>query len=336
MLPEQTKRTRFTVWIIREGGRIFGDGRLYPYMSGKIDTHRVAALASRQHGNITLAQLHEIGFDEDAVEHRVAIGWLLPRHRRVFAVGHVPRSRESRWFAAALALGPRAVVSHISAAILWGIMRRAAQAHVTVPTRNGLPRRDGIVVHRQVLHEEHRSTRAGIPCTNLVRTMLDLAAILPLKATAAAFEEAQVIAKLRPEVLAAEVLSRPGFRGNGKLRTILTDAVDPAGVRSILELRFLRLCAAQGIPRPLVNEKIDVWTPDFLWPEAMLAVETDGVDFHRTAAKRRRDEKKDAYLRAQGFTVVRLTWADVVNRPEPTAAGVRDALTVEFSPICPE
>ena len=57
----------------------------------------------------------------------------------------------------------------------------------------------------------------------------------------------------------------------------------------MLELRFLRLCDAHGLPRPLVNQRIGDWTPDFLWPEWRLIVETDGVEFHRTAAAKRRD-----------------------------------------------
>jgi len=54
--------------------------------------------------------------------------------------------------------------------------------------------------------------------------------------------------------------------------------------------------------------------------------ETDGVAFHRTAAKRRRDAAKDAYLEALGYTVVRLTWADVTELPAATAARVSAAL----------
>ena len=63
------------------------------------------------------------------------------------------------------------------------------------------------------------------------------------------------------------------------------DAVDPADVRSVLELRFLRMCAFHGIPRPLVNIRVGEWTPDFLWPEHRLVVETDGAAFHRARSR---------------------------------------------------
>lgn len=297
-------------------------------MSGIDDTRRVARLAARQHGNVTFAQLRECGLDEDEIEARAGEGWLIHRHRRTYAVGHVPGTRESRWCAAALALGPPAVLSHTTAGALWGIIGGSVETHVIVPTGDGRPHRDGIRVHRQALPPEHRSTRSGIPCTNLLRTLLDLAAILSMKRLSQAFEEAQVIGRLQPEALAAEVLSRRGHRGNAKLRLLLDGAIDPAGVRSILELRFLRMCAAHGIPRPLVNERIGIWTPDFLWPDRMLIVETDGVEFHRTPAKRRRDTEKDAHFRALGFQVERLTWSDVVRAPEATARRIIDGSSV--------
>jgi hypothetical protein len=79
-----------------------------------------------------------------------------------------------------------------------------------------------------------------------------------------------------PAPIAAEVIARPGARGNGKLRKVLEGAVDPAEVRSVLEIRFLRMCAAQGLPRPQVNVRIGEWTPDFYWPEWRLVVGRSG------------------------------------------------------------
>jgi hypothetical protein len=290
-------------------------------------TRDVARLAARQHGNVGLGQLVAAGLTREEIRGRVRAGWLIPRHARVFAVGHVPRSRASKWHAAVLALGPDAVLSYEAAAALFDVVRGAARIEVTVPPTSGRAHRDGIVVHRQVLPPEHITTRDGIPCTTLVRVMLDMAAVRRGRALANVFEQAQVEHKLSPDVVAAEVLSRPRHRGSGRLRLLLQDAVDPAGVRSILELRFLRLCAQHGIPRPLVNHRIGPWTPDFLWPAHNLIVETDGVNFHRTAAARRRDAEKDAWLKAAGYKVIRLRWADVTTSPTQTAARIAGAIS---------
>ena len=121
------------------------------------------------------------------------------------------------------------------------------------------------------------------------------------------------------------MISRPRQRGNGKLRLVLQGAVDPAAVRSVLELRFLRLCDAHGIPRPHVNVRMGEWTPDFYWPDWGLIVETDGVAFHRTAAARQRDARKDEAMGARGLIVLRLTWADVTERAAETARRIHES-----------
>jgi hypothetical protein len=288
----------------------------------------IRRVAEQQHGNITRAQLEASGLTRNEIAERRDQGWLIRRHTGVYAVGHVPRTRESRWLAAVLALGDGAVLSHVAAGALWRMLAGAAITEVIVPTTAGHRKRDGIVVHRQRLPASHVTVHHGIPVTTPTRTLLDLASVLSLGALAKAFEQAQVVLHLPPAPLAAEVLARPRQRGNAKLRRILVGAVDPAAVRSVLELRFLRMCASYGIPRPQVNVRIGPWTPDFLWPEHGLVVETDGYDFHRTAAARRRDAMKDEFLRGSGLDVIRLTWAEVTERPAQTAARVRDATSV--------
>jgi very-short-patch-repair endonuclease len=283
----------------------------------------MAALAARQHGNVTLAQLRVLGLTRREIDGRCEAGWLIPRHTRVFALGYVPAERASAWHAGVLALGEGAVLSHAAAAGLWGMLRGGAVTEVTVPTTAGRPKRDGILVHRQRLPDHHVTTHRGIPVTTPIRTLLDLAAVASVGALFRAFEQAQVHLHMPPAPLAAEVIARPRRRGNAKLRRVLAGSVDPAAVRSVLELRFLRMCAAHGIARPRVNVRVGEWTPDFLWPEWRLVVETDGYEFHRTAAARRRDARKDEAMRGLGLTVVRLTWADVVGRPAATAERIR-------------
>lgn len=295
------------------------------------DTHRaIALLAARQDGNATTKQMRDAGLSLRQIRRRVDSGLYIERHTGVFAIGHVPRTRESLIHAAVLAFED-AVSSYESAGALWEVVSGAVRIEVTIPRAAGVADRDGIVVHRQPLPLEHRRTRHGIPVTSLVRTLLDLAAIYRPVRLARVFEEAQVQHNLDPALLAAEVMCRPGHRGTARLRHVLRDAVDPAGVRSILELRFLRMCRQHGLPRPLVNVRIGRWIPDFLWPDPRVIVETDGWNFHRTPAKLRTAAMKDEYLRGLGFTVIRLTWADVVDRPADTAGRVLASLADSLS-----
>jgi very-short-patch-repair endonuclease len=293
-------------------------------MGGRDDIRALAGLASRQNGNVTHPQLLDAGLSRRQIERRIESGWLIPRHTGVYAVGYVPDARESAWHAAVLALGLGAVLSYASAAALWGMARLTAIIEVTVPTTAGHVKRDGIVVHRQRLPPEHVTIHRGIPVTTPIRTLLDYAAVAPLNALFRAFEQAQVHLHIPPAPIAAEVIARPRARGNGKLRKVLEGAVDPRDVRSVLEIRFLRMCAAHGLPRPQVNVRMEEWTPDFYWPEWGLIVETDSVAFHSTAWEQQRDALKDDAMRALGLDVLRLRWADVVGRPAETARRIHE------------
>ena len=132
--------------------------------------------------------------------------------------------------------------------------------------------------------------------------------------------------ELDPLSVAVELECRRGYRGTARLRRIIAGAVDPAAVRSVLELRFLALCADFGIPRPVVNGRIGIWTPDFYWPQRALVVETDGAAFHDNLVARRRDALKDDDLASLGIAVLRLRWREVVEQPAATAALLLTAL----------
>jgi Transcriptional regulator, AbiEi antitoxin len=108
----------------------------------------IAELAARQHGAISVAQLHSLEVSPAGIHRRVRANRLHPRHRGVYSVGHSGLSDEGRWMAAVLACGEGAVLSHTSAAALWGIRRRIRAVHVTVPSTAGKRKRAGVVLHR--------------------------------------------------------------------------------------------------------------------------------------------------------------------------------------------
>ena len=90
---------------------------------GSTAGRRIAAIAGRQHGIVTTAQLREAGLDEVAMHRAVRAGRLHRLHRGVYAVGHRSLSWRGRWLAAVLAAGDGAVLSHTSAAALWEFLR---------------------------------------------------------------------------------------------------------------------------------------------------------------------------------------------------------------------
>jgi len=290
----------------------------------------VNAIAAGQDRLVTRPQMLGAGVTPRVLDGLVSSGWLHRVHTGVYSVGPPAADPRVAWLAATLAV-ESAVLSDRSAAELWGLLTPTRTVHVTVATRAGLAGRDSIVVHRRRLRPDERARRAGVPCTTLARTLLDVAAsgrrLLPR-----AFEEAQVRHRFQPALLAAATLERPGHRGVRVVRALLADAVDPGDIESVLELRFLAFCARWGLPRPLTQVEFGIWRADFLFAEQGLVIETDGGRFHASAAKRARDRRKTVALEALGLVVLRVTWQELHERPAELAQRLHDALSVASSP----
>src|SRR3954453_10699590 len=79
----------------------------------------IATLATRQAGVVGREQLRQLGLGDDAIDARIVARRLHVVHRGVYAVGHRRLGREGRYFAAVLACGDGAVLSHRSAPRLW-------------------------------------------------------------------------------------------------------------------------------------------------------------------------------------------------------------------------
>jgi predicted transcriptional regulator of viral defense system len=120
-------------------------------MGHKSDTVdvRLSEIAFRQHGVVTLGQLEEVGLSRYAVAKRAQRGRLHRIHQGVYAVGHSGLNLHGRFMAAILACGEGAVLSHGSAAVLWGLLKPLdGPVHVSVPTTCGRKKRRGIHLHR--------------------------------------------------------------------------------------------------------------------------------------------------------------------------------------------
>jgi len=166
----------------------------------------IAKLAGRQHGVVARCHLLELGLSRHEIGHRLAGGSLIPVHRGVHAVGHRRLSREGRWMAALLAIGPDGVLSHRSAAALWGI-RTTARERVDVTVPRALRSQSGIELHRSGLPADETTVRGGIPVTTPPRTLLDLAAVIPRHQLERAVNEAEV-QRLTDELTLDELLNR--------------------------------------------------------------------------------------------------------------------------------
>jgi very-short-patch-repair endonuclease len=280
----------------------------------------IAALATRQYGVLTRAQLVAVGLDRGGIARRLAAGHLHRLHAGVYAVGHRAPRREAGWLAAVLACGEGAVLSHRSAAALWRIREgEGSTPDVTIGTRNGRRRRSDVVVHRSHLAAPDRSRYAGIPVTSPARTLVDVAREIDHDDLVRALRETQFLRRF--DLLEMrEVLARRPCR---RLRILVEDLVL---TQSGIEDELLAICDRHGVGRPLTQQVVCGRRVDFLWAVERVVVETDGWEAHGTRGAFQADRTTSNRLQLQGYVVLRFTSTDLRRRPAHVARQIRTAL----------
>lgn len=287
----------------------------------------IAWIAGRQLGLIASWQLQALGISHSAITRRARRGALHRLHRGVYLVGHAVQVPGARELAAVLACGDGALVSHRSAALMWGLTDVAGgKVEVSVVARNCRPR-GGLRVHRlRGLDVRDRAVKNGIPTSSAARAVIDLAA------SAAPDELERALAEARARGLVSDgqlsqALDRAGNRaGVSALRAAIRDQGGPKLTRSEAERRLLDLIRAASLPVPKTNVRIEGFEVDFLWPEARLIVEVDGFAFHGHRTAFERDRRRDMALRDRGFEVIRVTWRQLVDQPFLVIAHIARAL----------
>jgi very-short-patch-repair endonuclease len=289
----------------------------------------IAGLASKQRGVVRRGQLLDVGISSAAINRRVRSGRLHPVHRGVYLVGHSAPVSGARELAAVLACGPAAVVSHLSAAHLLKLLPYPAKPRpvdVTVQSRERA-RRAGIRVHCvESLDGRDTRTLQGIPITTPARTLLDLATALPPYLLERAIAEAEVRLLARRRDLVDQLDRNRGRPGTRALRSLLELEGGPAFTRSEAERRLLSLVRAAALSLPQANARLGTYEVDFLWSEQRLVVEVDGYAYHGNRAAFERDRERDVALAALGYTVMRVTWRQLVDAPEAIIARIAAAL----------
>lgn len=286
----------------------------------------LATLAGRQHGVVSRRQLEELGLSRRSVETRCAGGRLHRIHRGVYAVGHARLSESGRWLAAVLAHGEGAILSHRSAAALWGLLRQR-QAAVDVTAPRGRAGRNGIIFHECQLHPDDLTVVDAIPVTTACRTLFDLAEVIAPNRLRRAWEEADRLGLL--EIRTVEEIIERGWRRHAlkPIRPLVRDARLPKDFASPLEGYFSDFCERHGLRAPLTNVMVAGYEVDALWPAERLIVELDGFAFHSHRAAFERDRARDAVLQAAGYRVLRFTYRRLKQDPAGIVRDLRACLS---------
>jgi very-short-patch-repair endonuclease len=234
--------------------------------------------------------------------------------------------------AATLWLGDESAISHLTGATLLRLDGcRTTELHASVPrsVRRRAPQPD-ICIHRvSSLPRSDRVLVDGIPCTSATRTILDCGRVLGSEALEVAFESARRMGLSSVAALhqrAAE-LGTGGRRGSKSLNDLLknTRPDDPAA-QFRLEVKMARLLRESPLPRPVRQHEVGRFHIDFAYPLVRLGIECEGFEYHGDRLSWKRDKRRAAWLEAQGWRIMFVTWDDVTKEPRQTLDRIAIAL----------
>lgn len=231
--------------------------------------------------------------------------------------------------AAVLVCGDSAVVSHHSAAVLWGgVVPDTPWTHVSVPSSPLRIRRDGVRAHRST--RTTAPARLGsLPLTSPVDTFLDLAKELDLVDLVVLGDSLVRAGRVSTDELcqAAAASQSPGARSARCAAALVRDRVD-----SPMETRLRLLLVFAGLPEPVVNldvvdsQGVVVYRLDLAFPGVKVAVEYDGRQHAEDDRQWGHDLTRREDLDGMGWRLVVCRAPDVYTSPEATVARVAGVL----------
>lgn len=295
--------------------------------TGPAETNRlITEIGARHHFIVTRAELIDAGLSDQAIANRLRSRFLTRIHRGVYSLVPLPLSRPAALTAAVLACGNDAVLSHRSAAHLWGLLDESSSLiHVArLSGSKRVPR--GVRLHRpRSLATWERAIVNRIPVTSVARTLADLAVLSSDRVLNDAVSGARRVGRFDPVAIQRVVADAPGRPGGVRLLE-LVDRWAPIETQSIspFQDRLFNVCEEAGLPRPEQEVPIGPYRVDFLWREQRLILEADGRLYHETRFDE--DRARDLYLASRGYQTIRVTYRMLTDNPERVVSQIRKTL----------
>ncbi len=295
----------------------------------------LAKLADATDRVVTREALDRIGFTEQ--RRRTLVGQRLIQllHEAVYLIGADSATWRQRARAGVLAGGEDSWLSGLSAVRWWGVTVPEDDESVHISTfRTAGCDPAGVTVHRprravKVL------TRDKVRVASIEDALLDFAASTDRAKLELVVESALLSRKTHERKIWRVIAlnSRKGVRGVALLRHVMEHRPKGKPARSILEIEVLDVLRHAGLPLPTRNHDVidgngDKREIDLCYVGVLGAIEADGKAFHSTATQTEADKKRQRALEAVGFRFVRVTWADVFQRPDWIVTEVRGLLVV--------
>jgi len=259
----------------------------------------IADIAATQAGLVTASQLRMSGTSPTSINRLVAERRLTPVRNRVYVLSGVPDDPKRATRAVSL-VAPAAVVSHRSAAWMHGLLSRPPQfVEVITPPQREL-RLQGVRPIEARFSPDDVTDHEGIRVTTVVRTLIDLWAVLPPDWVERLVHDSVMrrLCEYDEVRTAADAAGIANFIGDGQGTTPL-------------EWEWDRILKEAGLPEPVRQHQVvlgeQVFVLDHAWPTFKVALEVNGFVAHRTRTAFDRDHDKLAALQAAGWSVVSAT-----------------------------
>lgn len=300
---------------------------VFNYMYASDSTKQpLGDLIDAQGGVLTRGQALGAGLSRHVIEAHLSAGrwqWL---HRGVFVTFSGPIPRAARLWGAVLRAGDDAVLSHHTAAELWGLADTAwPSIHVAVPRQAGPLVVRGLVLHHSARLPAARHPARRPPLTKLEETVLDLAELSTSAEDAIAWPIKACQRRLTTPARLADALAD---RARVRWRTDVVGAIAAveSGVQSPLELRYFRdVERRHGLPKGdrqvMVTRGASRQYLDVRYTSYSVVVELDGLLAHSPDSKQR-DARRDNANILNGYHTLRYGWSAVAYHACETAIEV--------------
>lgn len=295
----------------------------------------LASIAQSQYGLITRRQALDAGLSKEAILRRVRTGRLVVMSRNVYRLMGAPSSWEQKLLAAFLSLGPGAVVSGRSAAILYGLLHRSDIVELSIPNTRKVKTPVGWIVHRVKDLPPQDVVRFGpFLVTSPQRTMIDIAGLVSPDVLDSALDTGHQKGIVRIARLAFRLrtMNRQGRPGIGVLAQLVDERFHSGReVDSVLEKRLLQLLKDWGFPLPVAQYPVKLGNGktaylDFAYPERKLAIECDGFGSHGYKDSFEKDRERDRFLAVASWTTIRLTRTSLSKKQDDVRETLRRLL----------
>lgn len=303
----------------------------YSPSTGATRLAQVRVLTRGQAGVVATRQLRALGVDYPTVRAELASGRWIRLSEGVYFLGNTRPGPQALLWAALLACGEGAVLSHDTAAEVYGFARprrASALVEVSIPVDRQEVAVPGVRVRRSRLLPGKATASNGWPVTTAADTVLDLVAEMRSPHDVVALLTDACRSKA---VTADEILKAMGRRKRQRHRQLVKDVLADVigGVESILEHRYLvKVERAHGLPRGRRQVKgrangVPI-CKDVEYDEFDTVVELDGRLGHEGSG-RHRDRRRDNAGTVRRKATLRYGHADLM---EPCEAAREVAIVL--------